>query len=390
MEARGYPRLIRDRTWPQILCLTLLITLTTRPCNAADPVSYSRRSIAGAYLHVIQVDLNDRRIVVSPEIAARGIGRCEPFSSFVRRLRPVAAINGTFFSKRSLIPVADIVANGKQAHFGGIGTALAFTRDGVDFIRLPKSRRVDWSGYRSALASGPLLVWDGFAKPLPGGEGFGDPHVFSKAAPRTALGITRSNHLLLVTTIKGCSLGRMAKAMKAMGAIYAFNLDGGSSAGMYYRGQMPKTPGRPLTNILCVYLEPQPVSITKLRAPQGLDWRSGHVSRPSIGFRAALTGTGQKGGEIRVWVKLPRKWAGEQSVLLDADRTIPAGWMVSVKLDGEPIGMAGSLPAEIILDLSSCTEPKHHLWIGMLDEQGKTVGRADCFFKPGTQGKECW
>ncbi|MFB3880357.1 MAG: phosphodiester glycosidase family protein [Armatimonadota bacterium] len=344
-------------------------------------MAYSRRAIAGADLHVIDVDLNDARVVVSPAIALRGIGRAEQFASFIGRLQPAAAINGTFFSKRSLRPVADIVINGKLVHFGGIGTAFAVAADGVDFIRLPKSRRVDWSEHKSALAGGPLLVWEGFAKPLPGGEGFGDPHVFARAAPRTAIGITRANHLLLVTTAKGCSLAKLARAMKAMGAIYAFNLDGGASAGMWHRGRMIARPKRPLTNVLCVYVKPTPASTTKLRPPRGLDWRSGHTARPGIGFRA---------GEMRVWVKLPRRWEGSQSLLITADRPLPAGWTLSAKLDGEPVGEASSLPAEIPLDLSGCHTPKHHLWVGLLDDQGKTIGRVDRFFKPGTPGRDSW
>lgn len=299
----------------------------------------------------------------------------------VNRVRPVAAINGTFFSKRSLRPVGDIAREGKVIHFGGTGTAIAFARDGVDFIRLPKSRHVDWSEHWAALAGGPLLVWEGFAKPLPGGEGFGDPHVFARAAPRTAIGITKRNHLLLVTTAKGCSLAKLAKALRAMGAVYAFNLDGGASAAMWHRGRMIASPKRPLTNILCVYVKPEPVSTAVLRPPQGLDWRGGHSVRPSIGFRA---------GDMRVWVKLPRRWRAEQSLLVSADRALPAGWAVVAKLDGEPIGAASALPAEIELDLSACHSPKHCLWIGLLDDQGKTVGRVDRFFKPGTPGRDGW
>jgi hypothetical protein len=357
--------------------------------SAPDPVRYSRRSVAGADLHVIDVNLNDRRAVVSPEIAAGGIGRAEQFSSMVRRVKPVAAINGTFFSKRTLRPVADIAREGKAIHFGGIGTAVAFARDGVDFVRLPKSRRVDWSEHRAALAGGPLLVWEGFAKPLPGGEGFGDPHVFARAAPRTAIGITKGNHLLLVTTAKGCSLAKLAKALRAMGAVYAFNLDGGASAAMWHRGRMIASPKRPLTNILCVYVKPEPVSTERLRPPQGLDWRGGHSVRPTISFRARAAGAGQA-GEMRVWVKLPRRWSAKQSLLVSADRALPAGWAVAAKLDGEPVGSATALPAEIAVDLSGCHSPKHVMWIGMVDEEGKTVGWVDRFFKPGTVGREGW
>jgi len=363
------------------LFAVLAVAAAAFPAGPPDPVSYSRRSVAGADLHVVDVNLNDRRVVISPEIAAGGIGRAEQFSSMVKRLRPVAAINGTFFSKRTLRPVADIAREGKLVHFGGIGTAIAFARDGVDFIRLPKSRHVDWSEHRAALAGGPLLVWEGFAKPLPGGEGFGDPHVFARAAPRTAIGITKWNHLLLVTTAKGCSLAKLAKALRQMGAVYAFNLDGGASAAMWYRGRMIASSKRPLTNILCVYLKPEPISTANLRPPQGLDWRRGHTARPSVGFRA---------GEMRLWVKLPRRWSGEQSLLVSADQALPPGWTVVAKLDGEPVGAATALPAEIALDLSACNGPKHFIGIGVLDDQGKTVGRVDRFFKPGTAGRESW
>lgn len=379
LEARGHPGLTR------LSLLFLALLLVGSPAaplsGAADPVSYSRRAIAGAELHVIDVDLNDRRVVVSPALASSGIGRSEQFASFVQRLRPAAAINGTFFSKRSLRPVADIVVNGKLVYFGGMGTAFAVAADGVDFIRLPKSRRVDWSEHRAAVAGGPLLVWEGFAKPVPGGEGFGDPHVFARAAPRTAIGITQANHLLLVTTAKGCSLGKLAKALQAMGAVYAFNLDGGASAAMWCRGRTIARPKRPLTNVLCVYVKPAAVSTSKLRSPRGLDWRGGHTARPVVGFAAA---------DLRLRVKLPRRWAGEQSLGIVADKPLPPGWAVSVKLDGESVGLATSLPAELPLDLSGLSGTKHLLWVGVLDDQGKIVGRVDRFFKPGTPGRDCW
>ncbi len=348
---------------------------------AAQPITYSLKNVGGVHLHVIEVDLNDRRVAVTPAIAARGLGRSEEFSSFVGRLKPKAAINGTFFSKRSLRPVADIVVDSKLICFGGIGTAAAFTRDGVDFIRVPKSRHVDWSEHRAALGGGPLLVWEGFAKSMPGGEGFGDPHVFARAAPRTAIGITRDNHLLLVTTARGTSLGKLALALRTMGAVYAFNLDGGSSTGMWFEGRMIVRPRRPLTNILCVYIKPELVSNDKLRPPQGLDWRSGHIPRPNVSFIAA---------DLRVRVKLPRKWSGQQMVSVLAEKPLPEGWKLSVRLDGETVALVNALPAEVLVDLSSLNGPKHQLWIGLLDTEGKTIGRVERFFKPGTAGHQCW
>jgi hypothetical protein len=357
----------------------LLFLLAASHVGAAEPITYSMRTLGGVSLHVLDIDLNDPHVVVSPALAAGGIGRSESFSKFIHRLNPAAALNGTFFSKTSLRPIGDIVIDGKLVHFGGMGTALAFTTDGVDCIRLPKSRHVDWSEHRAALAAGPLLVWNGFAKPLPGGEGFGDPSVFASAAPRTAAGVTRDNHLLLVTTKGGTSLRLLAAAMRDIGALYAVNLDGGGSTGMWRRGRMIRRPVRQLTNILCVYVEPDPAPPRQLRPPRGLDWRAGHRPRPTLSFTA---------GDLRVTAHLPRTWEGQQPVQVEADAPVPDGWTVSIWLDERPLAVSSELPFEFALDLAALPGPgpKHSLWIGILDREGKIVGRAERIFRPGDSG----
>ena len=368
------------RSLPVLLLFgaALLSCLAAPELRAAGPISYACRAVAGASLHVIDVDLNDPRVVVSPALAAGGVGRTESFRGFLHRLGPAAAVNGTYFSKTSLHPIGDILIDGRLAHFGGMGTALAFAPDGVDCIRLPKSRHVDWSDHRAALAAGPLLVWRGFAKPRPGGEGFGDPSLFARAAPRTAAGITADNHLLLVTTARGTSLANLAAAMCELGAEYAIGLDGGGSAAMYAEGRVIRSPGRQLTNLLCVYLKPDPVPPRELRSPRGLDWRGGHRPRSAIAFSA---------GGLRLTVRLPREWHGEQSVLVEAEGSLPEGWAVALHLDRNPTGLAAAVPAEFPLDLAALRgpNPKHTLWVGVLDEEGKAVGGVERIFRlPGS------
>jgi len=367
LETRRHPRLIL-----LLGSLELFLALGVAWAGAGwqSPVGYAPRRAAGVELHVITVDLNDPRVVVSPSVAIGGVGKAESFSHAVKRLRPKAAVNGTFFSKRTLRPIGDIVIGGKLAYFGGMGTALAFAADGVDFIRLPKSRRVDWTGYQAALAAGPLLVWDGFAKPAPGGEGFGDPHVFARAAPRTAVGVTKENRLLLVTTVRGSSLGKLAQAMRDLGAVYAVNLDGGSSTAMWYDGRMIRSARRELTNFLCVYVKPTPARAKPARPPRGLDWRAGHQKEPPapvIGFRAA---------GARVWAELPRQWGPEQTIEIRSDSPLPEQYTVSVQLDRRSICVLGALPAEVKVRIEGAPRPKHKLWIGLLDADGKAVGSA--------------
>lgn len=318
--------------------------------------------------------MRDRRVVVSPAVAAGGIGHAEAFPSFIRRLKPAAAINGTFFSKETLRPIGDIVLDAELVHFGGMGTAIAFARDGVDIIRLPMSRHVDWSEHRAALAAGPLLVWNGFAKPRPGGEGFGDPSVFARAAPRSAVGVTADNRLLLVTTARGTSLGRLAAALRDLGAAYAVNLDGGGSAAMWCRGRMVKSPRRPLTNILAVYVKPAPVSGAPLRPPRGLDWRGGHPPRPVL--RLSADG-------VSVSVTLPRYWEDGETVLLEGEWELPEGWRVVVLLDESPVLITTRLPVEMALVLSPLERPKHSFWVRVRDAEGQAVAGEERIFRIG-------
>lgn len=379
LEAGGHSGL---RLRLLIAGVLVLASTTVAGPGAADPLSYARRTVAGVDLYVIDADLNDRRVTVSPAIPARGIGYSEDFRTYVRRLRPAAAINGTFFDKRTLGPVGDIVIDGKLVHFGGMGTAAAFSDGGMDFVRLPMSQHVDWSEHAWAIAGGPLLLWEGFAKPLPGGEGFGDPALFARAAPRTAIGVTGENHLLLVTTARGTSLGQLAAAMRDMGARYAFNLDGGASAGMFFRDRMIVRPKRFLTNVICVYLSENPTSQDPLRPPRGLDWRSGHQPRPVLHFAA---------GDMRVSAQLPRKWSGRQSVIVTADRPLPEGWVVSVRVDDGTLSVPSTqLPAELDLDLSGLKGDKHRIWVEVLNEHGQAVGRAERIFRLGTAGHHAW
>ncbi len=359
-----------------IICLLALL----RPAWS-EPVSYAVREVAGLRLHVITADLNDPRVRVSPALAKGGCGRAESFSSFVSRLHPLAAVNGTFFSKRDLRPIGDIVVQKRLVHFGGMGTALAFTNDGVDAIRLPSARHVDWGDYQCALAAGPLLVWNGFAKPAPGGEGFGDPHVFAKAAARTAMGITAQNKLLLVTTITPASLGRLAQALRDLGARYAVNLDGGASCAMYYQGRTIKGAGRPLTNVLYITLGDKPAAGHALRAPRGLDWRGGH-DRPPKPSTSAFPA-----GDVEITIEWPVTWEGEQTLRLRSKRPLPPNLYLQVQLDRALLYNDPRLPAEVRLNVFATNRRKHTLWIGVVDTNGHILGRYRRYFEGPTTAR---
>ena len=88
-------------------------------------------------------------------------------------------------------------------------------------------------------------------------EGFRDRAIIAQK-PRTATGVTRHNKLLLVAVARPISLRKMAAIMSALGARDAMCMDGGTSAGLYYRGKSYVVPHRPMTNLLIVYEAPRP------------------------------------------------------------------------------------------------------------------------------------
>lgn len=211
--------------------------------------------------HVVQVDLNRADVEVTVAVANGGIGRCETWSRIIDRLRPTAAITGTYYDPATFIPVGTIIANGIGVHQGMIGTALTFTNDnraGFFRGRLPMTA----PELQTALRAGPRLVDQGRVSLMPAIEGFRDPSIFVRK-PRAAVGLTRKNKLLLVTVTKPVYLREMARMMLSLGAFNAMCMDGGSSTGLYYAGKSYQVPRRVMTNVLMVYAGGRPAARPK-------------------------------------------------------------------------------------------------------------------------------
>lgn len=252
--ARRSPFPAHFPAYPPVLIAIILalLTLGASPGVAAN-VAYRVQFVNGFGCHVVQVNLSSPNVKVTPIVSLRFPGGAEPMMQMCRRERPDAAITGTFFSKTTLLPIGDIVIDGRLAYFGGMGSAIAITGSNrVAIERLPYGRRQDWSAFESVLACGPLLLQAGEIALAPAHERFRDPHVLGRAG-RTAVGLTAANKLLMVVTREQVTLYELAKIMCGLGCIDAVNLDGGSSTGMYYRGSAIVTPQRPLVNMLAVY-----------------------------------------------------------------------------------------------------------------------------------------
>lgn len=214
-------------------------------------VTYRQTVVGGFSLNVITVDTLNPRVRLTAATAESGIGGTESFGSFVQRLYPTAAINGTLFSTANFKPVGDIVIGGKLCNYGGMGTGLCVTPDNkVSFVTANYQHHTDWSAFDTVICSGPRLMRGGVIEIDT--TGHRDPHVLGRGV-RMAVGATASSKLMLVATRKACSLTQLAVIMRDLGCTDAVNFDGGASIGMYCDGRTIRSPGRQLTNVLLVY-----------------------------------------------------------------------------------------------------------------------------------------
>lgn len=255
-----------------ILLLGLFIAVGPAFASRAS-IAYAKRWVAGIPVHVVTIDLNDPDVRLSPVLPKHGIGRSETWGALIGRSRPTAAITGTYFDTRSLHPTGDIVLDGNLICRGVVGTAVGIGWDNqVEFIPTKRGRARDWSSFQHVLVAGPLLVLNGKPHVYPRAQGFRDRGLFARR-PRTAVGVTRNNKLILVAVTRPIYLRKLAKAMRALGAVQAAALDGGGSTALYYRGRTLARPGRRLTNLLVAYdCASRHQQVKHLLAPKGEQW----------------------------------------------------------------------------------------------------------------------
>jgi exopolysaccharide biosynthesis protein len=225
--------------------LTLLAALAV----IAIAISYVSRSgpAHDPNIKVVEIRL-DRSVEISPVLASGGQ---ESFSAAMDRLRPYAAINGTYYDE-NMKPLGDILIDGKLVNRGSQRNAIAITRSGkVEFIQRGRGR-FRWSGYRAGLAAGPRLVHKGRIALDPVADGF-RPESSNIRAWRSGIGKTARGKLLFVTAKKSLTLKQFAKVMLDLGAVEAMNLDGGGACGLYHKGESLVVPTLPMTNLLVVY-----------------------------------------------------------------------------------------------------------------------------------------
>lgn len=219
-----------------------------------EPVRMMDTKVKDVPVKMVQADLSKVRVGV---ILATGFpGGSESFSSMIARAKPLAAVNGAYFSTDNQLPIGDIVVDSKLVHSGRMGTAFTVDSKGkVDIQRVVRHKTMLWEGYHTVLACGPALVLEGSVDVRYEEEGFQNPRVTGKAQ-RMALGYTQEGKLMFVHIKKAVTFEEAANLMKSLGCFEAMNLDGGASLAMAYNGKIVQSPGRKLTNVIAVWSNP--------------------------------------------------------------------------------------------------------------------------------------
>ena len=171
-------------------------------------------------------------------------------SNMAKENNAVLAINGDYYGARQ---AGYVIRNGNlYRNTSGDRDALVITKTGeFEFVSENETSADELlqSGAYQVLSFGPVLLEDGEIS-----VGENDEVGMAMASnPRTAIGYLGNNHYVFVVSdgrtseSAGLSLYELATFMKELGVTDAYNLDGGGSSTMVFKGEImnnPTTNGR--------------------------------------------------------------------------------------------------------------------------------------------------
>jgi len=199
------------------------------------------------YINLLDIDLNDTSI--KPFIAWQDTALLTTHE-MAEREKAVAAVNGNFFHTKNGGSVCFLKINGKIIDTSRTDLSDHLFLDELDdaaividqkgqmgIISCPPAGWKSITQMPTIISAGPPLIIKGQTVKF-------IPHTFNdKRFSRTGAGLTKNNHLLLITVdgnseqSAGMTIAEFAQIFKAFNCINAINLDGGGSTTMWIKGQ---------------------------------------------------------------------------------------------------------------------------------------------------------
>ena len=197
-------------------------------------------------IYVADVTVSDVS-VLKTALANNTYGRniTDTTSNMAAENNAVLAINGDYYGARQ---AGYVIRNGNlYRNTSGDRDALVITKTGeFEFVSENETSAEELlqSGAYQVLSFGPVLLADGEIS-----VGENDEVGMAMASnPRTAIGYLGNNHYVFVVSdgrtseSAGLSLYELATFMKELGVVDAYNLDGGGSSTMVFKGEIINNP----------------------------------------------------------------------------------------------------------------------------------------------------
>lgn len=198
---------------------------------------------AKQFVTVIDVNLNSDVVVDIPYVKEGFMKTSEAAINS----RAFAAVNGSFFDTKIggstvFLRHNDEVVNETRTGFNpfreNAGFAVKEWGD-ISIVKRPSDDEGGWVSVeaKTLLASGPLLIYEGIQLNQESNSFNNNRH------PRTAAGVTKDNHLILLVVdgrssdSHGMSINELSEFMHALGCVEAMNLDGGGSSTAWVNGE---------------------------------------------------------------------------------------------------------------------------------------------------------
>ncbi|MBF2027880.1 MAG: phosphodiester glycosidase family protein [Oscillatoriales cyanobacterium C42_A2020_001] len=261
--------------------MVLVACLQTTPSEVRSPIltpsptpiperqlEYNLHQLPRSFVHTLKIPAQSR-FVVTPALSST----LKTVEAFAETEAAIAVINGGFFDPENQKSTSSIILNGQQVakpednerlmsnpnllpYLDKILNRSEFRRyrcDGIvqyDIVlrqELPPAN----CQLEEALGGGPQLLpfmtleHEGFLD-TQNGQVVRDPLGSNQPNARSAIGITRDGSTIWVLAAQrsdapnnsGLTLSELANFMKKLGVEKGMNLDGGSSAAMYYQGEV--------------------------------------------------------------------------------------------------------------------------------------------------------
>ena len=233
----------------------------------AQTIEYKAYTLARSVVHTVSIPPQSQ-VLVTPAVS----GTVEPIGKLAQRYGAIAAINGGYFDPENqqsispvtlqgnaiakpednqrlmtnpnLLPYLDKILNRSEFRRYQCGKVVQY-----DITRRQTVPRADCQ-LQDSLGAGPQLLpnatleEEGFLE-IQNQKVIRDPLGVNQLNARSAIGITRNNTIIWVMAAQkpenpsnsGMTLQELTDFMKTLGVEKAMNLDGGSSASLYYRGK---------------------------------------------------------------------------------------------------------------------------------------------------------